>query len=143
MAVLLLALVVWSLWPRRGLLDWWRRLQATSQRVLIEDALKFLERSRAEGHEASLEGVAGVLGISTGRAASLLAEMERRELLDSRSGRLELTPEGRRYALQIQRAHRLWERYLADETGYDESEWHDRADRQEHRVSREEVEALS
>jgi DtxR family Mn-dependent transcriptional regulator len=37
----------------------------------------------------------------------------------------------------------LWERYLADETGFAELEWHDQADRREHKLSPAEADALS
>jgi len=43
-----------------------------------------------------------------------------------------LTTEGRSYALRIIRIHRLWERYLADETGVSAIEWHQEAEKQEH-----------
>ncbi|MBK9229766.1 MAG: hypothetical protein IPO15_02505 [Anaerolineae bacterium] len=33
------------------------------------------------------------------------------------------------------RAHRLWERYLADETGYQPLAWHELADQMEHRLT--------
>ena len=56
---------------------------------------------------------------------------------------LRLTHTGRRYALQIIRAHRLWEKYLANETGFDEEEWHDQADRLEHKLPPEETDALA
>jgi DtxR family Mn-dependent transcriptional regulator len=58
-------------------------------------------------------------------------------------GRVQLTEEGRRYAVDVVRAHRLWERYLADETGVDPVEWHDRAERQEHRLTRAQADALA
>jgi len=54
-----------------------------------------------------------------------------------------LTPAGQEYAVHIVRAHRLWERYLADKTGFTETEWHDLADRYEHTLSPAEIEALS
>ena len=56
---------------------------------------------------------------------------------------LSLTEEGRLYALQVIRTHRLWEHYLAHETGVAEREWHARADRVEHQLSPAEVDALS
>jgi DtxR family Mn-dependent transcriptional regulator len=58
-------------------------------------------------------------------------------------GRIVLTEEGRRYALEVVRAHRLWERYLADETGVDPLEWHQRAERKEHNITREQADALA
>jgi len=54
-----------------------------------------------------------------------------------------LTDEGRRYAVDVIRAHRLWERYLADETGVDPVEWHQRAERKEHRLTRAQTDALA
>ena len=54
-----------------------------------------------------------------------------------------LTPEGCSYALRVIRIHRLLESYLAERTGVDESEWHQRADQMEHRVTAAEAEALS
>jgi len=46
-------------------------------------------------------------------------------------------------ALHLIRAHRLWESYLAEQTGVAEAEWHPRADRQEHLLSPQQTEALS
>jgi DtxR family Mn-dependent transcriptional regulator len=54
-----------------------------------------------------------------------------------------LTSTGRDYALRVIRAHRLWERYLAEETGFHEADWHDIAEHQEHRLSPEAVDALA
>ena len=56
---------------------------------------------------------------------------------------LQLTSNGRQSALHILRAHRLWERYLADATGYSEDEWHSRADEFEHLLSAADADALS
>jgi DtxR family Mn-dependent transcriptional regulator len=73
----------------------------------------------------------------------LAAQLEQRGLVRPHRAGWELTDAGRRYALQIIRTHRLWERYLADETGVDQGQWHRRADRMEHDMSPEEVDALS
>ena len=50
---------------------------------------------------------------------------------------------GKRTATQIVRAHRMWERYLADSTGFEESDWHQQAERLEHKLSEEEVNRLA
>jgi DtxR family Mn-dependent transcriptional regulator len=68
--------------------------------------------------------------------------MQRKELISVQGDELRLTSVGSRSALQIIRAHRLWERYLATETGYTEEEWHDQADRFEHLLAPEAAEAL-
>jgi DtxR family transcriptional regulator, Mn-dependent transcriptional regulator len=74
---------------------------------------------------------------------TLLTEMQAHELITFDGDRPELTPQGRDYALQIIRAHRLWERYLADKTGYAAADWHSQSERQEHHLSRAEADALA
>jgi DtxR family Mn-dependent transcriptional regulator len=48
---------------------------------------------------------------------------------------IHLTDLGRSYALRVIRVHRIWERYLADETGVKEIHWHGEADYQEHAIT--------
>jgi DtxR family Mn-dependent transcriptional regulator len=133
-------------WPRAGLWDRWGRLRRHSARVLREDALKHILQAEGRGAGATIESVAGALGISSDRAATLLEEMDRADLveagLDAGGGSIRLSPAGRRTALHVVRAHRLWERHLADETGYAEAEWHPRADVLEHEITPEEADRL-
>jgi DtxR family Mn-dependent transcriptional regulator len=68
--------------------------------------------------------------------------MHSSQLLIIDAVRICLTPAGRETALLIIRAHRLWERFLADQTGYSESEWHAQAERIEHLLSMDEADAL-
>jgi DtxR family Mn-dependent transcriptional regulator len=68
--------------------------------------------------------------------------MENRKLIHRTGGGLELTPEGERWAIQIVRAHRLWERYLSDEAGVPLQNVHVAAERAEHKLSAEALEAL-
>jgi DtxR family Mn-dependent transcriptional regulator len=70
-------------------------------------------------------------------------QMQEQELIIMDGETFLLTPEGRDYALRIIRAHRIMERYLADETGHNEAAWHDLAERYEHDLSPSEVDALS
>jgi DtxR family Mn-dependent transcriptional regulator len=53
-----------------------------------------------------------------------------------------LTPEGERLAVEVIRAHRLWERYLADEAGMNLQDIHTEAERREHMRQRQSVDAL-
>jgi len=129
--------------PRGGLLWKLVRGRRATERVLIEDALKHLydcEYGRCDG---TLDSLAGALEISRDQAARLTTRLEALGLLTSVAPRLKLTPEGCSYALRVIRIHRLLESYLAERTGVDESEWHQRADQLEHRVTAAEVEALS
>ena len=85
-----------------------------SQRILIEDALKHIHSCERSQREPSAQSVAGALQITLDEAASLLASLAARGLLVVKTGDFYLTSAGSEYALQIIRAHRLWERYLAD-----------------------------
>jgi DtxR family Mn-dependent transcriptional regulator len=109
---------------------------------MTEDGLKHLFKATRVGQSATLESLAGSLGISTSRAAQLLHRMQDAGLVRSGDA-LALTDEGRAYALQVIRTHRLWERYLADRTGLDPGAWHTEAEAREHELSPEEVDALA
>jgi DtxR family transcriptional regulator, Mn-dependent transcriptional regulator len=140
-AILLLGILL--LWPVRGWL--WRGLRAlrATERVLIEDALKHLFDFEYTGRAATLHSLSGALAVSGNRAAELLARLQSQELVSVGEGGYLLTPEGRRYALRIVRIHRLWERYLSDETGLDPAAWHREAERLEHTTTPAEAEAMS
>jgi DtxR family transcriptional regulator, Mn-dependent transcriptional regulator len=138
--IILLALLFW---PQRGLLSRLRRSRQYEQRIQIEDTLKHIHGCEMESQRATVESIAGVLQTSTNNVSDLLAKMETAGLLRYEEGQLKLTPKGERSALHILRAHRLWERYLADETGFEEAEWHDQAEKREHFLSAEEVDLLS
>lgn len=142
-AALLVALGAVVFWPERGLFWRWQRSRHMTDRVLIEDLLKHVQERDINGRRATMQSSAGALGISVSEAADLLTEMEARDLLQAKEGELRLTPAGRDYALHVIRAHRLWELYLADESGFAEDEWHEQAHRHEHMLSRAEVDALA
>ena len=131
------------LWPNRGFYGRWRKAQRRSVPILREDALKAIHHWEMAGAFGTLEGVAGVLGINMNRTTLLLSEMVSDGLLVSPIPPLRLTPAGRDIALHIIRAHRLWERHLAEETGHPETDWHSLADEREHQLSIEDLAALS
>lgn len=139
--IVLLSLII--LWPKWGLLSRLRRSKEYTQRIQIEDALKHIHGCELEARQATVQSIAGALQTSTNHVSDLLAKMEAAELLSYEDGQLKLSPKGKRSALHILRAHRLWERYLADETGFEEAEWHDLAEKREHFLTREEIDLLS
>jgi DtxR family Mn-dependent transcriptional regulator len=138
-----IAFLLLLLRPGGGWFWRWRHARLLTERVRREDALKHLQKCDMQGDRPTVESVAGALGISIGEAARVLSELNRQNLVEMRSGDFRLTQTGRDAALHILRAHRLWERHLADETGVSEMLWHDHAERYEHRMSPEEVDALS
>src|SRR3989304_3362491 len=92
-------------------------------RVRIDDALKHLQHCEMSGLDPRLDGLAGALGGSPDHAARLLPDMHTQGLVQLSEGSIQLTEAGRERSLQLVRAHRLWERFLADQTGFAEQEW--------------------
>jgi DtxR family Mn-dependent transcriptional regulator len=119
------------------------KLDKSTERILSEDALKHIYKWQAQRRRPTVQSIAGALQTSLDEAATLLDKMTAHRLLEMKGDEFHLTPAGEEHALQIIRAHRLWERYLADETGFPEAEWHGQAERQEHLLSPVETEALS
>jgi DtxR family Mn-dependent transcriptional regulator len=132
-----------TFWPKRGWFWKWRRGLLSTQRVLVEDALKHLYDQEYRGHRCTLESLAGVLAVSGDTTAKLMGRLETLGLVTARDGRFELTSAGRSYALRMIRIHRLWERYLADETGLAATEWHQKAEKLEHQMTEAEADALA
>lgn len=128
--------------PQLGLLVRLRFRSAAGQRELIEDALKYLWNQEQSGRFASPEALAGALHLTGADALRLMTRMETQGLLDSRSGGLQLTTDGARWALQVVRAHRLLERYLADEARLPLDQVHAEAERREHSLTPQQVEDL-
>jgi DtxR family Mn-dependent transcriptional regulator len=89
-----------------------------------------------------VESLAGHLGVPVGRATDIARLLHERGLAGTTDG-LVLTAAGRRTARRVIRAHRLWERYLADELRVPLAEVHRQADHREHVMSTEDVERLA
>ncbi len=129
--------------PNAGFFWRWQRQRQVTHMVLSEDTLKHLYKNELNKNVTTLDSVMGAIGVSGNQAAILLDEMVRHGLLQLEGTEFKLTKRGRGSALHILRAHRLWEHYLAEQTGYIESEWHDRADRHEHQMSLDDTDSLS
>lgn len=138
-----LLLILGLLWPRRGILARLAQSRLHARRALVEDALKFLFDCEYKGLSCRLHGIAGSLHISPDRAARLLESLQSLGLITSREDMFRLTDAGRSYALRVVRVHRIWERYLADETGVGHREWHGMADTAEHHLSPDVVDELA
>jgi len=141
--VTLALLVYWLIQPKRGLWAQWQRSRHMNERILIEDALKHIYNCEVSGDRPTIHSIAGSLQISKKEATELVSKIEAAELAQFDADTLRLTTSGKQSALHILRAHRLWERYLADATGFSETEWHSQADLYEHHLSTAEADALS
>jgi DtxR family Mn-dependent transcriptional regulator len=130
------------LWPERGLYFLWRSRRRLDSRETIEDALMHVHQHQQERQPATTESLADGLGMSINNASKLARRMETKGLLTISQDEVRLTPAGHRWALQVVRAHRLFERYLADETWVPIEEIHQRAHRLEHKLSPQELDKL-
>ena len=141
--IILLVLGTALFWPERGLVSRWRAVRQMTARVLQEDALKHIQKLNFNGQTATSQGVAGALGVDLNRAIEVIAELERLGLVLHEGERLRLSIEGQQVAMNVIRAHRLWEQYLAEHTGFHQSEWHSQAERFEHHFTPEELDELA
>lgn len=130
-------------WPQSGLFYKLQKRRELTEKVLIEDTLKYIFKCERNQKTATVESLAGALSTSLAQASEILALTQSRGLLKLSENSFSLTDAGKRTATQIVRAHRLWERYLADTTGFDESDWHPQAERLEHKLTVEELDRLS
>jgi DtxR family Mn-dependent transcriptional regulator len=112
-------------------------------RVLSEDALKHVFQCEYDRLVASADSMAGALRLTRDAARLLVDRLGAAGLVTTEGGAVHLTVSGREYALQILRAHRLYETFLARETGLGSGEWHLRAEVDEHKLTPAHVDALA
>ena len=132
-----------ALWPEVGLVARWRHRRSGARLVRRQDALKQIRLHELEGQPTTLRGLAHRLSLSAAEMASILDDLESAGSLALVGEEVRLTQQGREEGARIIRAHRLWERHLADETGFAETEWHELAETEEHHLTPDEAEALA
>ncbi len=115
----------------------------SNEKTIIEDVLKQLYRMENSGLTADTNALTNALKMKDKLIIDAIHRMAVTELVRLDGDQINLTPEGRKYALRIIRVHRLWEKYLAEKTGFDKREWHDRAEEMEHNLSGEETDRLA
>ncbi len=142
--IIIVVLAIYSVMrPKKGYFWRWRKSLYFSDRVVSEDVLKHLYHCEYGQRTATVQSLSGAIGIPLDKIVNILKNIEVRELISVEGASIHLTFKGREYALRVIRAHRLWERYLSEETGHSESEWHKKAERQEHRISLSEANDLA
>lgn len=141
--IALITLTLAIFYPRNGILARWKKSRYSTKKVLIEDALKYLYNCEYNNTICSLNGIAGNLSISADLATEIISKLESLGLIKTNNEELSLTNDGRAYAVRIIRVHRLWEKYLADETSVKENEWHQKAEEVEHHLTSEQADQLA
>lgn len=114
------------------MLTLWARYTQRRQRRQAEDALKHLHACAWRGHTATQESLAGALRLTPTVVLALVARLEAQGWVRTTATGLHLTATGEQHALAVIRAHRLWERYLADEARMPLADIHAEAERREH-----------
>lgn len=140
---LLIVILLLVFWPNKGLAYYYRKLNQNSKRVLIEDALKHIYDYESHKLNVTLNSIAGNLNISADKASKIVQSLKKLKLVKLNNQLITLTEDGKTYALRVIRVHRLWENYLAEETGLKEIDWHDEAEKVEHLLSQEDADILS
>jgi DtxR family Mn-dependent transcriptional regulator len=126
-----------------GLIVLGRRWLLLRRRILWEDALKQICSAEHEGRSVTPSEIAGRLGLSPSAMMRLALALESAGLVRSHAGLLELTETGEHLGLHVLRGHRLWERYLSDEGQLPLDRLHGAAERAEHHLVADEIEALA
>ena len=121
--------------PRVGVVAIYLAWRNAKDREQVEDALKHLLDRENQGKHASPESLGGTLDLPRTEVTHLIEKMEEQGLIESRGTDLHLTTSGERWALHVVRAHRLWERYLADEARMPLNRIHGEAQKREHSLT--------
>jgi DtxR family transcriptional regulator, Mn-dependent transcriptional regulator len=111
----------------------------------VQDYLKAIHALEERGGEAvRTTALAARVGVTPGSATGMVKKLVGDGLVRHRPYRgVELTPEGRRVALDVIRHHRLLELFLVRELGVPWDRVHDEADALEHAVSDQVVELIA
>lgn len=129
--------------PEKG---WFWRIKygiKLDKKTVMEDILKQLYHSENDGRKMDMNGLTALLTFKNDQIVEMVNQMTINELIKFDKDFLKLTDQGREYALRIVRVHRLWEKYLAEKTGFEKTEWHERAEKMEHQLNYEETDKLA
>jgi DtxR family Mn-dependent transcriptional regulator len=78
--VVLLIIALWIFWPEKGLYARLQRGRRMTARIRREDALKHIHNCEMGGSLATIQSIAGVLGVNLNRASATLSELEEHNL---------------------------------------------------------------
>lgn len=112
------------------------------KKIFFEDALKHVYDCESRQVDATALSLSGILRLGTKKVIGLVEEMEEHGLIKIAGHGLHLTPQGRAWALQVIRAHRLWESYLSEEVGLPLEKIHKAAEKKEHDITPSEADRL-
>jgi DtxR family Mn-dependent transcriptional regulator len=114
---------------------WRSTTRPARERRQLEDALKHLFEQEYRGRRASIASLSGALRLPARTSIALVSRMQAQGLVEPQGQEFRLTADGERMALQVVRAHRLLERYFADEARLPLPQIHAAAERGEHSLT--------
>lgn len=129
--------------PKNGIYFRLKKSYKQNDKTIIEDILKFLYHNQASNNSITTNDLTNALDFSNSLIIDSIKKMIERDLIYMERDAYKLTSKGNDYALQIIRAHRLWEKYLSEKTGFHKQEWHERAERKEHELNVSEINKLA
>ncbi len=135
LAVIALSVAVVMLWRRT-------RHAVLGLDELAEDTLKALYHLSREKPIVHASDLARAADLQADRLPMIIGELRRRGWAHADKDTLRIAPPGEKRALELIRAHRLWERYLAEKEGLALDALHDEATRREHLITPEEADRL-
>ncbi len=109
---------------------------------IAEDTLKALYHLSREKPIVRASDLIRAADLQPGRFPLIVKELTRRGWAQADRDTLRSLPAGEKRALELIRAHRLWERYLAEKEGLALDALHDEAMRREHSITPEEADRL-
>tara|TARA_R110002012_G_scaffold83750_6_gene210460 strand:+ start:93 stop:1115 length:1023 start_codon:yes stop_codon:yes gene_type:complete len=129
--------------PNKGWFWLIRNNSVSNDIIVVEDVLKLLYHNENADKHLNINDIIRTLKYNDKIILECINKMSDHELISIQGDSVKLTKSGSDYALRIVRAHRLWEKFLAEKTGFKESEWHERAERMEHELSKVDTDILS
>jgi len=122
----------------------WRQTRRVSLGLdeITEDVLKALYHLSRQQPLVRPRDLIRAADLQPGRFALIESELRRRGWAQAEGEALHISPAGEKHALHLIRAHRIWERYLADKEGLALDAVHDEAMRREHLSTPDQIDAL-
>lgn len=114
-----------------------------AEQVTGEDLLKRASSMGEAGEAIELRRLADDLGLEPVEVEAILSVLEGQGWMKREAGEWCLTRSGWEHGRSLLRAHRIYESYLAEQTGLDPARWHAEAERQEHLLDRETVNRMA
>jgi DtxR family Mn-dependent transcriptional regulator len=110
----------------------------------VEDYLKSVFHLTSQGGFATTSDIADMLEVAPPSVSGMMKRLSETGLIEHVPYRgVQLTPQGRRAALQMIRRHRILESYLTSKLGYDWGDVHVEAEQLEHAVSDKLIERMA